>query len=108
MTPLPPEVLLDLQKEYLSGFPDKINEVWRALRRGDFKTICHYFHKFAGSGSTYEMPEISASAKNLEMYLVTAPNPDFVRVENDLRQFEKVVGTYQSKILGSAPKTNAS
>ncbi len=71
MPPLPRELKLELQRDYIATFDQKLLDLQIALRAndgaGDFDRLLELFHKLAGSGTTYEMPEITRVAREAEL-----------------------------------------
>lgn len=66
--------LLQLKREYLSSFPEKINQLqtcWRALESkgfavNDLNLLGTLLHKIAGSAGSYEMYAIHSAAHSAE------------------------------------------
>lgn len=79
MSPLPPDLKDELQKEYAASFDDKIAELENALKTLDVKKLENAFHKLAGSGKTYEMDEISDIARQCETLLKGAFQEDKIK-----------------------------
>ncbi|MDQ3137605.1 MAG: Hpt domain-containing protein, partial [Gemmatimonadota bacterium] len=75
------EAMLDLQREYLTEFPGRLEELrddiaaFRALRPDAASSLKTHFHRLAGSGGSYGFPEISAVARELEQWMATKPVP---------------------------------
>lgn len=72
MAPLPESLRFELQLEYISTFSAKIQELQEAAKENDSKNMKNLLHKLAGSGQTYEMPEITKVARELEESLEKA------------------------------------
>jgi HPt (histidine-containing phosphotransfer) domain-containing protein len=66
MRALPPEVLAEIQKEYIDGFSEKIAIIKNCLSKKDWNGLAVLVHKIAGSGKTYQMPELSLLSRSLE------------------------------------------
>lgn len=76
MSPLPPEILAELQQEYIQTFDEKKQSLEMALKSHNMKQLTEVIHKLAGSGTTYNMPEITRSARIVETYLLKTKKPD--------------------------------
>jgi HPt (histidine-containing phosphotransfer) domain-containing protein len=72
---LPPDFIKDLQKEYISTFPEKTQAIQKAFDLKDWSALLSHFHKLAGSGATYSMPEITTLCRKMEDYLDQNPKP---------------------------------
>lgn len=77
MKGLPPELLRELQGEYIKTFDEKIHDLSHSLECADFDSLESQFHKLAGSGTTYGMPEISKLSRGMENYLKESPKKEF-------------------------------
>lgn len=53
------EMLKELQKEYISELPDKLQVIKASFLRNDIDELRGHFHKLKGTGSTYGIPELS-------------------------------------------------
>jgi diguanylate cyclase (GGDEF)-like protein len=75
------DALIDLQREYLSEFPDRLEELradisaFRALRPEAAASLKSHFHRLAGTGGSYGFPEISVLAREMEQWMATKPAP---------------------------------
>ncbi|MCC6277720.1 MAG: Hpt domain-containing protein [Oligoflexia bacterium] len=70
MSPIPSDVLAEIQKEYTDGFPEKIATIKAALSSNNWNALAEITHKIAGSGKTYQMPELSTLSRAIEMRLL--------------------------------------
>jgi len=96
MTPLPPDILDELRKEYLDSAPNLIDQIKVALKNGDWESIEKHFHRFAGSGKTYGLPEITTIGRGIETYLQKTQNGfSPALLAQAISLFEKVVESYQ-------------
>jgi len=75
------DALIELQREYLSEFPERLEELradisaFRALRPEAAVSLKTRFHRLAGSGGSYGFPEISVVAREMEQWMATKPAP---------------------------------
>jgi diguanylate cyclase (GGDEF)-like protein len=75
------EALLELQREYLAEFPERLEELrtdiaaFRALRPEAGASLRTRFHRMAGSGGSYGFPEISTVAREMEQWMASKPAP---------------------------------
>lgn len=73
--------LLELQREYLAEFPERLEELradisaFRALRPEAAASLKTRFHRLAGSGGSYGFPAISLLAREMEQWMATKPAP---------------------------------
>jgi diguanylate cyclase (GGDEF)-like protein len=73
--------LIELQREYLSEFPERLEELrtdvsaFRALRPEAAAALKTRFHHLAGSGGSHGFPEISVVAREMEQWMATKPAP---------------------------------
>lgn len=105
MTPLPPDILDELRKDYLNSLPDIIVEIKSALEQEDWEVIEKHFHRFAGSGQTYGLPDITVVGRGIETYLQKNPeDPSPKLVSEAILIFEKVVENYRA---GTTTPTSA-
>jgi HPt (histidine-containing phosphotransfer) domain-containing protein len=98
MTALPPEVLKQLQEEYLESFPDLLKLMRAALEKSDWKTIEQQFHKFAGSGSTYGLPLITEIARDIESYVIKNVIPQPQLIAELIAKFEQTIENYRNQM----------
>ncbi|HET7469569.1 MAG TPA: Hpt domain-containing protein, partial [Gemmatimonadales bacterium] len=75
------DALIELQREYLAEFPERLEELrtdiaaFRALRPEAAASLKSRFHRLAGSGGSYGFPEISVVAREMEHWMATKPAP---------------------------------
>ena len=75
------DALIELQREYLAEFPERLEELrtdiaaFRALRPEAAASLKTRFHRLAGSGGSYGFPEISVVAREMEQWMGTKPAP---------------------------------
>lgn len=81
---LPPEILEKLQVEYIGTFDEKVASAKSALKAKNWEDLYQVFHKLAGSGATYFMPEISVLGRQVETYLKTTQSPDSALIEESV------------------------
>ena len=96
MSPLPPEVLKELQQEYISSFADKEKAIENALTARDWKSLLQHFHKLAGSGATYSMPEITELCRTVENYLLQTPQPSEKVLVDSISVLKKIFASRKS------------
>jgi diguanylate cyclase (GGDEF)-like protein len=87
------EAFLELQREYLSELPDRLEEIRAdigAFRAGSGEaagSLKMRFHRLAGSGGSYGFPEISQIAREEEQWIATGPpSTDSGRLDEALLQ----------------------
>lgn len=75
------DALIELQREYLAEFPERLEELradisaFRALRPEAATSLKTRFHRLAGSGGSYGFPEIGTVAREMEHWMATRPAP---------------------------------
>jgi diguanylate cyclase (GGDEF)-like protein len=75
------DALIELQREYLAEFPERLEELradisaFRALRPEAAASLKTRFHRLAGSGGSYGFPEISIVAREMEQWMAAKPAP---------------------------------
>ena len=75
------DAMLELQREYLAEFPERLEELrtdiaaFRALRPEAAASLKSRFHRLAGSGGSYGFPEISSVAREMEQWMAAKPAP---------------------------------
>lgn len=107
MTPLPPDILDELRKDYLNSLPDIILEIKAALEDGDWEIIEKHFHRFAGSGQTYGLPDITTVGRGIENYLQkNQDEPSPVLLSEAISIFEKIVENYRAGTVTSNSTTD--
>lgn len=60
------ELFLELKKEYLQSFDEKISSLMMFWHRRDLKNLQNEFHKIKGTGKTYGVHEATQVAEILE------------------------------------------
>ena len=96
MSILSNESMKALQDDYMKGFHAKWEVLTQAYKSHDWLTVERELHKFAGSGTTYKMPEISKLAKAIEMYLEKNNPPDLELVWESMELFRMVLDGRQN------------
>ena len=87
---LPPEIIQCLQQDYVASFDEKLAHLKAALERHNWEELYNIFHKLAGSGATYYMPEISILGRSAEKYFKTTALPDLKVAQECVAVIEKV------------------
>jgi HPt (histidine-containing phosphotransfer) domain-containing protein len=73
------ELFQQLRQEYLTESKDRLAELRAGLNGfqsgdpGALASLKTHFHRLAGSGGSYGFPEISALAKEAELWVATGP-----------------------------------
>jgi diguanylate cyclase (GGDEF)-like protein len=73
------DVFLELQREYIAELPARLEELradTQAFEAGDpdaAASLRTRFHRLAGSGGSYGFPEISAVAREMELWITAGP-----------------------------------
>lgn len=76
------ELFQQLRHEYLNESRDRLAELRAGVAGvrnglpGALASLKTHFHRLAGSGGSYGFPEISALAKEAELWLASGPAPD--------------------------------
>jgi HPt (histidine-containing phosphotransfer) domain-containing protein len=96
MSPLPPEILAELQKDYLDSFADSIKEMREKVKTLDWASIRFHFHKFAGSGGTYGLHDITEVGRAVENYIDNTPTVSGKVIEDAILLFEKIIECHKS------------
>ena len=103
------DALIELQREYLSEFPERLEELradisaFRALRPEAAASLKTRFHRLAGSGGSYGFPEISIVAREMEQWMATKPAPgEAPRLDAAVDRLAALFRQAQAG-LGSAP-----
>lgn len=96
MSILSTEAIKKLQQEYMRAFPEKWKLLTDSYDKENWQTIIDELHKFAGSGTTYKMPEITRAAKVIELYLERHSPPDLQLVWEGLELFRQVLVARQT------------
>jgi HPt (histidine-containing phosphotransfer) domain-containing protein len=100
MKGLPPEVLAELRAEYLNSCPEILSEIKNAAAKSDWPSVEHHFHRFAGSGKTFGLPEVTDVARAIEYYIQKNSTPSPKVMDEAIRLFESIVLGYAA---GKAP-----
>ncbi|MEO6057378.1 MAG: Hpt domain-containing protein, partial [Gemmatimonadales bacterium] len=81
MTDALDDAMLELRREYLAEFPERLEELrddiaaFRALRPEAAASLKNRFHRLAGSGGSYGFPAISVIAREMEQWMAAKPAP---------------------------------
>jgi HPt (histidine-containing phosphotransfer) domain-containing protein len=67
------EMIKSLQREYLSGLPEKIALIENLISRQENAAIRDSFHKLKGTGRTYGLPEVSTLGELVEEVCIRRP-----------------------------------
>ena len=76
------ELFQELRREYLAESADRLAELrsdvagFRAGAAEAAASLKTHFHRLAGSGGSYGFPDVSAIAKEAELWIATRPAPD--------------------------------
>ena len=104
------QTMLDLQREYLSGFPERLEELrgdiaaFRALRPEAAASLKTRFHRLAGSGGSYGFPEISVVAREMELWMAAKPAPgEAPRLDDAVNRLAALFRKAQAR-MGSPPR----
>jgi diguanylate cyclase (GGDEF)-like protein len=102
--------MLELQREYLAEFPERIDELrtdiaaFRALRPEAAASLKTRFHRLAGSGGSYGFPEISVVAREMEDWMAGKPAPgEAPRLDEAVDRLAILFRQAQAR-LGNAPR----
>lgn len=63
-------MMQELQTEYISELPDRIEEIRQHGQDQDFNLLQDDFHKLKGTGKTYGIPEISQLCQIMEQLCI--------------------------------------
>lgn len=96
MSGLPPELLAELQKEYIKTFPEKAAILTSSIEKQDFDSVQNQLHKMAGSGATYGMPEITKVCRTLENYLQDSPDKSFRHLASGVELVKRILAARTS------------
>ncbi len=98
MTDPADDAFLELQREYLSELPDRLDELRAgavAFRAGEpdaSASLKTRFHRLAGSGGSYGFPEISEVARATEQWLAMSPPPsEAARIDDAIDRLTAIV-----------------
>lgn len=75
------QAFLELQREYLAEFPERLDELradiaaFRALRPEAVTSLKTHLHRLAGSAGSYGFPELGLVARGLEQWMASKPAP---------------------------------
>ena len=96
------ELFQQLRREYLSESEERLAELRAGLsgfqnrNPGALASLKTHFHRLAGSGGSYGFPEISALAKEAELWVATGPAPDetaVARLQETIRRLDEIFET---------------
>jgi diguanylate cyclase (GGDEF)-like protein len=107
------DALLELQREYVAEFPDRLEELrtdiaaFRAGRADAAASLKTRFHRLAGSGGSYGFPEISLVARELEQWMAGKPAPgEAPRLDEGLDRLATLFRQAQTR-LGTPPRARS-
>jgi len=113
MTDALDEAMLGLQREYLAGFPERLEELrtdiaaFRALRPEAAASLRLRFHRLAGSGGSYGFPEISVVAREMEQWMADKPAPgEAPRLDQAIDRLAVLFRQAQAR-LGNQPRPSS-
>ncbi len=105
------DALVELRREYLAEFPERLDELradisaFRALRPEAAASLKTRFHRLAGSGGSYGFPEISVVAREMEQWMGTKPAPgEAPRLDKAVDRLAALFRQAQAA-LGRPPRT---
>jgi diguanylate cyclase (GGDEF)-like protein len=105
-------IFLELQREYLAELPECLDEIRHdisAFAAGDpdaAPLLRTRFHRLAGSGGSYGFPELSAIARELELWIAgSPPAAESARLEQGL---ERLAAAVRQAAGGHPPAEEAS
>jgi HPt (histidine-containing phosphotransfer) domain-containing protein len=93
------ELFQQLRREYLSESEERLAELRAGLsgfqnrNPGALASLKTHFHRLAGSGGSYGFPEISALAKEAELWVATGPALDetaVARLQETIRRLDEI------------------
>jgi|FLYM01.1.fsa_nt_gi HPt (histidine-containing phosphotransfer) domain-containing protein len=84
------ELLKNLQIEYLSELPSRIEVIKSHVESKDVRALVEDFHKLKGTGKTYGIPEISVIGEKMEMLLIKSPEVGLVCVNEALKDLIEI------------------
>src|SRR5215207_6432043 len=103
------DAMLELQREYLAEFPERIEELradiaaFRAARPDAAASLKTRFHRLAGSGGSYGFPEISVVAREMEQWIATKPAPgESPRLEDAIDRLIALFRQARARMAGPA------
>jgi diguanylate cyclase (GGDEF)-like protein len=92
------EAFLELQREYLSELPARLEELraevagFRAGTEEAATALRTQFHRLAGSGGSYGFPEVSAIAREMERWIASnPPREEAGRVADAIERLSQVM-----------------
>ena len=104
------DALLELQREYLAAFPERLDELradiaaFRALRPEAAASLAARFHRIASFADSYGFPEISVVARELEQWIDSKPVPgEAPRLDEAVGRLASLFRQAQAR-LGSPPR----
>ncbi len=92
---LPPEVMLELQRNYLAGFDQYFVTLDQCLEEknwGSFKEVCH---KLVGSGQTYDFSKVTTIARALEAHIEKAHPIQETELTAGVKLLKKIIDDYK-------------
>lgn len=108
------DAMLELQREYLAEFPERLEELrtdiaaFRALRPEAAASLKTHFHRLAGSGGSYGFPEISLVAREMEQWMATKPAPgEAPRLDDAVERLAALFRQAQAKLGSTTRPTGA-
>jgi diguanylate cyclase (GGDEF)-like protein len=105
------EAFLELQREYLSELPARLEELraevegFRAGAEEAARVLRTRFHHLAGSGGSYGFPEVSAIAREMERWIATGPpREEAEKVEGAIRRLTQVMSRARLHLAAAQPE----
>jgi len=84
------DFLKQLQSDYIATFQEKMTAIKGAFTARQWVTLAQIFHKLAGSGATYSMPEITEISREIETYLQSCQTPSMAFLEESISTLDKI------------------
>ena len=92
------EAFLELQREYISELPARLEELraeiegFRAGAEQAATALRTRFHRLAGSGGSYGFPEVSVIAREMERWIASGPSREEAgRIEDAIERLNQVM-----------------
>jgi diguanylate cyclase (GGDEF)-like protein len=105
------EAFLELQREYLSELPARLEELraevegFRAGAEESATALRTRFHQLAGSGGSYGFPEVSAIAREMERWIATGPpREEAGKVEDAINRLGQVMSRARLHLAAAEPE----